>query len=89
MEPTWRVTVSASGGVLMLRFAGEYGERRLQEMREVRHIGARAAHDLGGMRDQAVELAGERLDLGWKIALKTRALPSRMRCSASLTLRSG
>src|SRR5258706_506872 len=55
------------------RFIGQNGQRGLEEMREIGDMAARPAHHFGPVRDEAVELAGQRRDLGGERALKTAA----------------
>src|SRR5258706_6785707 len=52
------------------RFIGQHSERGFQEMRQIGDMTARAAYHFGAMRDETVELTGERRDLGGKRPLK-------------------
>ena len=70
MTSTWRFTASAKRAGIGFGLAGQHGERRLEEMREIGNMGAGAAHHFGGMFDQAVEFGGERRDLGGEISFQ-------------------
>jgi hypothetical protein len=39
-------------------------------MRQIRHVRPRARHDLGVVRDQRVELIGQRLNLGRELSFQ-------------------
>jgi len=54
---------------------GEDGQWRLQEMRKVRDMRPCSSDDFRTMRDQAIELARERRNLGRKLSFEPACLP--------------
>ncbi len=62
------------GVLAALGLVGQHGERRLQRMGEIAHMGPRALHHRGVVLEQVVELVRQRRDLGGEVALEPAGL---------------